>query len=219
MDDKTRLAEAAMKRADALEEAGDLKGATQAMSEAIELEPDRMRYRALRGRLFSLQEDWRAAIRDLDKVLAVKPNASSVLYTRGRARFMVDDFDGAIADLGRCIELEPEAADAWSVIGNVHRHRSDWERAIHAYQQARELEPDERAELEDLILEMKEQAWLRDHGRIDADPTRSRRYSPPLSREPEHVQQREELHELFQRRREAVVPYHRIRVNRDDSAE
>lgn len=209
-------AETASQRADALEEAGDLNGAIQALTEAIELAPDKPIYRALRGRLYSLQKQWRAAIRDFDRVLAVKPNAPSALYTRGRARFMIDEYDGAIADLEHCIAVEPEAADAWAVLGDVHRYREDWEPAIRAYQRARELEPDKRDDLEELIVEMQEQLWLREHGQLQPEPPATRRYSPPPSQEPEAVQRRDELQELFQRRREAAVPYQRVRGERED---
>ena len=95
-------AEEAMRRAQASERANGLAGAVAAMSEAVELDPDSMKYRGLRGRLFSMQENWRAAIADFDSVLAAKPDAPSVRYSRGRARAMLDDLDGAIADFEYC---------------------------------------------------------------------------------------------------------------------
>ena len=95
MTDTALPAVVARNRASALEADGDLDGALQAITEAVELAPEKPVYRALRGRLYSLQKQWRAAIRDFDRVLAVKPNAPSALYTRGRARFMIDEYDGA----------------------------------------------------------------------------------------------------------------------------
>ena len=41
----------AMRRAQACEREEDLAGAVAAMSEAVELDPDSMKYRGLRGRL------------------------------------------------------------------------------------------------------------------------------------------------------------------------
>lgn len=216
MDDIIRLAEAALKRADALEDAGDLDGAVQAMTKAIELEPNRMKYRARRGRLLSMQENWRAAIRDFDSVLAVKESAPSILYSRGRARFMSADVDGAIADLERCISLEPGAADAWAIIGDIHRLRRNWEESISAYERARELEPNKRAELGDLILEMKEQIRALDNGQLESSVPQVRRYAPPC-RDPEYIRMQDELHEIQQGRRDAVVPYQRKRLRSDDS--
>lgn len=216
MTDNHKLAEAASNRAGELEDANDIEGAIQAISEAIELAPDKLIYRALRGRLHNLQEEWRHAIHDFDYVLAKKPNAPSVLYSRGRARFMSDDLDGALSDFEHCIAREPDAADAWAQIGNIHRYRRDWEPAIRAYERARELEPDKRAELEDLILDMKEQIWLRDNGQLEPSPSQTGRYSPPCH-DPEYIRMRDELHEIQQSRRQHVVPYQRKRSNRGDS--
>lgn len=209
------LAEAASNRAGELEDANDIEGAIQAISEAIELAPDKLIYRALRGRLYNLQKQWRVAIRDFDSVLTMRPNAPSVLYSRGRARCMIDDLDGAISDFERCIARQPDSADAWAYIGDIHRFRRDWEPAIRAYERARELEPNERAELEDLILDMKEQIWRRDNGQLDPSPPQPARYSPPC-RDPERIRKRDELHEILQGRRDAVVPYQRKRLRPDD---
>ena len=215
MTDTIRAAEAASERAEALEAAEDIEGAIQAMSEAIELAPEKAVYRALRGRLFALEEKWNAASRDFDSALALKPNRSTWLYGRGRAKAYLDDLDGALADFERCIALEPDAADAWAYIGDIHRFRRDWEPAISAYERARELEPNERAELEDLILDMKEQIWRRNNGQLDPNPPQPARYSPPCH-DPEYIRMRDELHEIQQGRRDAVVPYQRKRLQSDD---
>lgn len=61
------------------------------MSKAVELDRESMRYRGLCGRLYSMQENWRAAIADIDSALAVKKDTPSVLYSRGRVRAMLDD--------------------------------------------------------------------------------------------------------------------------------
>lgn len=62
------------------------------MSKAVELDRESMRYRGLCGRLYSMQENWRAAaIADIDSALAVKKDTPSVLYSRGRVRVMLDD--------------------------------------------------------------------------------------------------------------------------------
>ena len=207
--------EAARSRADSLEEAGDIEGAIQAMSEAIKLAPAKAVYLALRGRLFTLNQKWRAAIRDFDHALAMKPDSPTWLYFRGRARLMADDQNDAIADFERCIALQPGASDAWVQIGNIHRHREDWEQAIRAYERAIELEDEEKALLADWIVKMKEQIWLRDNGQLEPSLHQTRRYTPPCH-DPEHIRIRDELHEIQQGRRDAVVPYQRKRLQSDD---
>jgi tetratricopeptide (TPR) repeat protein len=206
---------AASSRANGLEDAGDIEGAIQAMSEAIRLAPEKAAYRALRGRLFTLVEKWRAAIRDFDDALALKPNHPTWHFGRGRARFMIDDLDGAIADFERCIALEPDAADAWGQIGDIYRYRWDWEQAIRAYERAIELEHKEAENLADLLLQMKEQIWRRDNGQLAPSPPQTARYSPPCH-DPERIRMRDELHEIQQGRRDAVVPYQRKRLQSDD---
>lgn len=61
------------------------------MSKAVELDRESMRYRGLCGRLYPMQENWRAAIADIDSALAVEKDTPSVLYSRGRVRAMLDD--------------------------------------------------------------------------------------------------------------------------------
>ncbi len=122
-----------MRRAQASERANGLAGAVAAMSEAVELDPDSMKYRGLRGRLFSMQENWRAAIADFDSVLAAKPDAPSVRYSRGRARAMLDDLDGAIADFEYCTTLEPTAADALALLGSIRHYRGELPQEQSAY--------------------------------------------------------------------------------------
>lgn len=137
-----RTAKDALERARALEKADDLDGAIAAMSEAVDADPDSIKYRALRGRLLSMRKQWRAAIRDFDSVLAVQANAPTILYSRGRARAMLDELDGAIADFERCIELEPTAADALALLGSIRYYRGELPQALSAYRRAVELEPE-----------------------------------------------------------------------------
>jgi tetratricopeptide (TPR) repeat protein len=210
-------AEMACDRAGELEDANDLEGAILAMSEAIALAPNELVYWLLRGRLYNLQEKWWAAIRDFDKVLAAKPNNPNARYSRGLARYGLDDMDGALEDFQQCIAREPDAADAWTQVGHIYQYRREWEAAIRAYERAAELDPDRRTRLGLLITEAQEQLWLREHGQLQPEPPQTRRYSPPPSQDPEAVQKRDELHEIFQRRREAAVPYQRTREGRKDS--
>jgi len=88
----------AIRRADALEAAGDLEGAVAALSAAIEEESDDPWPRALRGRIFKLRTQWRDAIKEFDDALKLKPRAPTTLFFRGQCRAMIGDFDGALAD-------------------------------------------------------------------------------------------------------------------------
>lgn len=142
MIDAVALAEHARLRADELEDAKDIDGAIEKMSEAIKLDLSNPRYRALRGRLFTLQKRWRAAIRDFDSALAMKPDAATTLYFRAWSRSSIDDLDGALADYERCIELQPKAADAYEQIGSIHHYRGELQKALDAYRKAMELDPD-----------------------------------------------------------------------------
>lgn len=203
-------AEEAMRKSQALEEANDLEGAIEAMSEAVKIEPESMKYRGLRGRLYNLQKKWHAAIRDFDSVLSVRPNAPSILYSRGRARFMIDDLDDAFSDFERCIALEPGASDAWVQIGNIHRHRRDWEQAIRAYERAIELEDEEKELLSDWILKMKEQIWLRENGQLEQEPSQARTpMAARFSDKKKALDLSDELYEILKYRRQFVTPYKR----------
>ena len=209
-----RLAEAASNRASELEDANDIAGAIRAMSEAVELAPNDFLYQTLRGRLYNLQENWRAAIHDFDNVIAAKPKASSALYSRGLAKYMSDDLEGAIADLERCIELEPGAEDAWGLLGDVHNYRRDWEAALRAYERSRDLRTNERPDLDDLILKMQEKIWLRDNGEIERKPSQAR--TPIAARDfdkKKALELSDKLYEILTHRRQnTVAPYQRKRL-------
>lgn len=152
MTDSSHPAEEALRRSKALEAAEDLDGALVAMSQAVDLAPDSIRYRGLRGRLLSLKKQWRAAIRDYDSVLAIKPNAPTILYSRGLAKAHLDELDGAVEDFERCIAIQPTAADAYEHLGSIHYFRGELQKALEAYRKAMELDQDSLSGLAELHI-------------------------------------------------------------------
>jgi tetratricopeptide (TPR) repeat protein len=173
MTDTAHPAEQASLRADELEDANDIEGALQAMTEAIRLDPENPKYWALRGRLFYVQKKWHMAIRDFDKSIAMKPHSSTTIYFRARARGMLDDLDGAIEDFERCIALEPNAADAYEQLGSIHYYRGELQPALAAYRKAIEIDPASLTGLAELHIpeiEQKLRAHQSDHPKPTADP-------------------------------------------------
>lgn len=156
MTTSARTAEEAKRLADEREEAGDMEGATAAISEAIALEQSNPKYRALRGRLLHLRERWQDAIQDFDSALMLKPNSPTTLYFRARSRSMAGDLDGAILDFERCIELQPTSADAYAELGHINRYKGNLIQARTAYQKSLELDPERYAELNEKIGELEQ---------------------------------------------------------------
>jgi tetratricopeptide (TPR) repeat protein len=152
----------ALREADRLETTGDISGAIEALSRAVEIAPNDPKPFALRGRLLYHCGRWLEAIRDFDRALGLKPDAATTLYFRGRARSMVDELDGAIEDFERCAGLQPEAADVFCELGHIHFFRGNWKQANKAFRTAVRLEPSLRTELEEQLVEL--EARLKNEG-------------------------------------------------------
>jgi len=141
------VADDAIRKADALEEAKDLAGAIDVLSAAIVLAPQDPRLHAIRGRLFDGQRQWAEAIQDFDSAISLDPNPPATrFFRRGQSRTMVGDLQGALQDFERCAELQPRSADAYCEIGHIHYYKGRLVEAKAAFERALELMPERYAD-------------------------------------------------------------------------
>jgi len=148
----------AIRKADELENSGDLAAASEVLSTALVAAPGSGRLRALLGRLEYLQQNYSSAIRNFDLALSHRPHAASTLYFRARARSMIDDLAGALLDFAECVRLEPHSADAHYEMGLIHEYRRDFAEALASFERARALEksPERVADLEERIVSLRQ---------------------------------------------------------------
>lgn len=84
---------------------GDIDGAIDAFTKAIEYDAyDHTSY-FNRASLKSQNEDWEGAIRDISSAIAIKPRFD-YFYFRANAKLFVDDYYGAISDCDKALVMK-----------------------------------------------------------------------------------------------------------------
>ena len=130
-----------VERADEKFKAGDMKGAIDALTRAIELDPRLAGAWYRRGMARGTLRDWDGAVSDLTKALELDPGYVPAWRDRGRARDHVGDVEGALSDLTRAIELDPGSAMAHCNRGVVRAEKRDFAGAVDDETKAIELDP------------------------------------------------------------------------------
>lgn len=137
---KNDAAKAAVRTADALEDAGDIPGAIEALTSELRAQPGNAPLLARRGRLNYLTKQWPEALDDFTKALAEKPDAESTLYYRGMTNAELNNVEDAIRDLTAVTRLNPTAGDAWSELGMLYRFKGKATASAEAFQKALDID-------------------------------------------------------------------------------
>ncbi|GAB4573120.1 MAG: hypothetical protein Kow0077_14530 [Anaerolineae bacterium] len=124
------------------QEIGDLRGAIEAYTRAIELNPNYAEAYNNRGNARDDSGDPHGAIADYTEAIRSKPDYATAYYNRGIVRKSVDDIEGAIADYTEAIRLNPQYAEAYNNRGNARDDNGDPEGALADYNEALRLKPD-----------------------------------------------------------------------------
>lgn len=129
-------------RARAKYESGDVNGAFDDYSNAIELDPTHLSALYYRGGVFFDNAEYDNAIRDLTIVINYDPTNARAWNDRGSAKRMLDDYDGALTDYNKAIELNDKSAFAFNNRGSLKRVMEDYAGAIADYSEAIRLFPE-----------------------------------------------------------------------------
>jgi len=120
--------------------AGDAPHAAAVTDAALELVPNAMAARLVRGRARALQGQFWNAIDDFNEVLSANPALAEALVMRGAAYRQLDALDLSLEDLNRGLTLEPDHPEGLLERGIVYRlqdhkaeARADWRRLIELY--------------------------------------------------------------------------------------
>jgi tetratricopeptide (TPR) repeat protein len=108
---------------------GNLQGAIESYSKAVEIDPKFAVAFHLRGKAHAGQNDLKAAISDLTKAIRFEPKFVDALMDRGILMRTSGNYDGAISDFSRVIKLTKDI-NAHFQRGLSYLGKNDYRRAI-----------------------------------------------------------------------------------------
>jgi Flp pilus assembly protein TadD len=122
-------------------EKGDLDGAIQDFTAAIQLKPDDAYYYLYRGDAHHRKGNLDEAIRDFTQAIRLMPEQAGSYDCRGDARADKGDLNGAFQDYDEAIRLKPNDAYHYGKRGKVNLKFSFWDSAIQDFSAAIRLNP------------------------------------------------------------------------------
>ncbi len=119
---------------------GELHGAIDDCTSALELEPDSVHAYLQRGVARAAHEDVDEAIDDFTEALERDPDLIAALINRGLAYYGSGQLEEALADFDRAAELDEQACEVFANRGIVRYGLGDAEGAIEDFDRAVELD-------------------------------------------------------------------------------
>lgn len=135
------LANALLKRANALQAKGDYDRAIVDYTEALRLEPTAAILFHNRGNAWLRKADYARAIADYGEAIRLQPIYPTAFNNRGSARFSLGDHAGAMADYNRAIRLDPRYTAAYLNRGFLKYVGGRFGAASKDFAAARRLQP------------------------------------------------------------------------------
>ena len=122
-------------------DAGDLAGAMEDYSRALELDPGYTLAYTNRAVARQRLGDFEGALQDLDRSIALDPDDSSAFANRGVVQIRLGQPERALADFTRAIELDPSNAAAYANRGTLRSNLGDYRAALADLDRALALNP------------------------------------------------------------------------------
>ena len=110
-------------------EKGDYERAIEALTKAIELNPNYAIAYYNRGLAYGEKGDFDRAIKDYSKTIDLQPDLAEAHYNRGEAYYERREFARSIEDYSKAIDLQPDLAEAYYNRGEAWLHLKEWEKA------------------------------------------------------------------------------------------
>ena len=169
-------ADAAVQLAGALFEAGEIKAASETLSEALKYQPQDSATQLLKGRL--LIEEGRAAeaIPVLQNTLQLEPDSLAAPFELGRAQFSCAHYSEAVRMFDLALEASPDWSEAAAAKARALFELPDFDAALNQARRALKLNPGD-AEMLELIRNAARQ--------LDRDEDALREMEIELTREPQ----------------------------------
>jgi tetratricopeptide (TPR) repeat protein len=134
-------AEAAAVQATAAYRRGDLDGAVEGWTAALELDPSNANYLHARSQTFAVLNRHHDALADLDRAVELEPRKWRLRAARGDVRRTVGQPEAACADFDEAVALAQGAAQPLGLRGRNYLLMGRIEEALQDFDQALELEP------------------------------------------------------------------------------
>jgi tetratricopeptide (TPR) repeat protein len=122
---------------------GDVQGAIEDMSAAVESDPNAAIVYSYRGEVYLSEANYAAAEVDFNKAVELDPESSLALYDRALLKIQLGNLDEALVDLNAAIEMNGKRPNEVPVLQNVYSKRAqlnlwlkNWEAAIADYNEA-----------------------------------------------------------------------------------
>jgi tetratricopeptide (TPR) repeat protein len=120
---------------------GDLQGAIEAFSRAVEVKPDYAMAYFNRGTSRSGLGQIDGALEDLDRALEIDPDLAEAHVNRALLREGRGEMQAALNDYLRALEIAPWSHAAHSNLGNLYRKLGQPDRALAEYEEALRINP------------------------------------------------------------------------------
>lgn len=91
---------------------GDLNGAAQLCTRAIELNPENASAYSIRGAIYYRLNDFNSALADFNKSITLNPTDFKTYYNRGLAYVKLHNYQMAAQDFNKALELNPNDEDS-----------------------------------------------------------------------------------------------------------
>jgi len=124
-------------------QAGDLMGAIDFWSQAIEIDPNLAPAYCNRGIAYFYLKQYEEAIADYTRAIDIDPNDAYTYNNRGVAYDHLKRYEEAIADYTRAIDSDPNNAYTYNNRGNAYKNLKHYEEAIADYTRAIDIDPND----------------------------------------------------------------------------
>lgn len=109
----------------------------------LNMDPDNLVARLLRGRCAIESENYEVAYEDLDLVLSVKRDDSTLLMLHGKAALEIGELEKALEDLDKVVDKQPNNPEVWLLRGMVYMEMEKHKRAIKDFNMAIKINLDD----------------------------------------------------------------------------
>ena len=133
--------EASFQRAGILADVGQDQLALSDYSRAIEINPNDVRYRNMRGLFLLTRSQLDQALTDFNEAVRVDPKYIQAWNNRGLVKLAKTDFHGAIDDFNKAVEIDPTYADGFNNRGFAWFKMETYDKALADFDRTLELRP------------------------------------------------------------------------------
>jgi tetratricopeptide (TPR) repeat protein len=120
---------------------GNVRGAIDEFTRAIEIDPRFDRAYTNRGIMWMETGDYDKAITDINRAIEINPQQFAAFNSRGNALRFKGEFDSAIADYTTSIRLNPQSAVPYNNRGATYVNKGDLDVAIADFSRAIGIDP------------------------------------------------------------------------------